>query len=633
MKFIRLKNLKILTKLLIFSQSIGLVVAVSIGILSIYNSGKALEDENIEKIEALSNLKKTSIDQFYTNIFNDLKAFAASYETNLLLNRLLEYGQTEEAHSGTSFNVTSENYQNIYKDHFESFKTFIETKGYYDIFLISKDQGYVMFTVAKESDLGESLPNGFLKKSHFTELWKRTVETKDIGISDLMHYEPSNNEPAQFVTCPIFDENKRMKGILAVQVPDKMINDIMTNRIGMGESGEAYLVGQDLLMRSDSRFIDDAILNTTVDGATTRKALNKQVGLEVVDDYRGIAVISSYDYINIGGLDWALLTEMDVWEAVQASKDLRNKLIIIVCIIVVLLIFVSYFFGKSFSKPIEQVSILADKLSKGDLTHKLNYNQNDEIGQMVRGFNMMVDKLKTIISEVVYGSDNMLKASHQVSHSANMISQNASEQASSVEEISSTMEEIVANISNNTENSKRTEHISLVAKDGITELSQNTKETVKANQIIAEKSAVISEIAMQTNILALNAAVEAANSGEHGKGFAVVANEVRKLAERSKEAAEQIEYDVLNGLKMSEIAGDKMVDILPDISLASDLVKEIVAASMEQTQGADQVNNAIQQLNNATQQNAAASEELAAQSEEMSNHAGKLKDLVFYFKI
>ncbi|MCW3786795.1 methyl-accepting chemotaxis protein [Plebeiibacterium sediminum] len=633
MKFIRLKNLKILTKLLIFSQSIGLIIALSIGVLSIYNSGKALENENIEKIEALSNLKKKAIDQFYTNIFNDLKAFSASYETNLLLDRLLEYGETEEAHIGNAFNVSSEHYQDIYKDHYESFKTFIETKGYYDIFLISKDQGHVMFTVAKESDLGESLPNGFLKQSHFTDLWRRTVNKREIGVSDLKRYEPSNNDPAQFVTCPIMDENNEMKGILAVQVPDKMINDIMTNRIGMGKSGEAYLVGQDLLMRSDSRFIEDAILNTTVNGVTTKKALNKEIGIEIVDDYRGIPVISSYDYINIGGLDWALLTEMDVWEAVKASKDLRNKLIVIVCIIVVLLIFVSYFFGRSFSKPIEQVSVLAEQLSKGDLTHKLNYNQNDEIGQMVKGFNMMVDKLKTIISEVVYGSDNMLKASQQVSQSANLISQNASEQASSVEEISSTMEEIVANISNNTENSKRTEHISLAAKEGIDELSENTKETVRANQVIAQKSAVISEIAMQTNILALNAAVEAANSGEHGKGFAVVANEVRKLAERSKEAAEQIESDVLNGLKMSEIAGGRMVSILPDIALASDLVKEIAAASMEQTQGADQVNNAIQQLNYVTQQNAAASEELAAQSEEMSNHAGKLKDLVSYFKI
>ncbi|MCW3805199.1 cache domain-containing protein [Plebeiibacterium marinum] len=344
MKFVKFKDLKILSKLLIFSQTIGLLVALSVGLLSIYSSSTALENENIDKIKALSILKKKALNQFYTNIFNDLKGFSASYETNYLLNRLTEYGQTKDAIQNGSFNISSKQYQDIYNDHFDSFNSFIRTKGYYDIFLISLDQGHIMFTVAKESDLGESLPNGFLKDSHFTHLWKKTIKTKDICVSDLLRYSPSNNEPAQFVTCPIWDKNQQMKGILAVQVPDKMINDIMTNRVGMGESGEAYLVGQDLLMRSDSRFMDDAILNTTVNGITTKKALDKKTGLEVVDDYRGIAVISSYDFIDIGGLDWAILTEMDVWEAVKASKELRNELLVIIAVIIVLLILVSYFF-------------------------------------------------------------------------------------------------------------------------------------------------------------------------------------------------------------------------------------------------------------------------------------------------
>lgn len=245
----------------------------------------------------------------------------------------------------------------------------------------------------------------------------------------------------------------------------------------------------------------------------------------------------------------------------------------------------------------------------------------------------MVEKLREIVTSITTGADSIAIASNEMSSTSQEMSQGASEQASSAEEVSSSMEEMASNIQQNTENAQQTEKIALSAVEGIREGYKSTEISVSSMKNIAEKIKIINDIAFQTNILALNAAVEAARAGEHGKGFAVVAAEVRKLAERSKVAADEIDELSQSGVSISEKAGKQLGEIVPEIEKTAKLVQEITAASLEQTSGAEQVNNAIQQLNQVTQQNAAASEEMATSAEELSSQADQLKDYVSYFKI
>ncbi|MGM0531010.1 MAG: methyl-accepting chemotaxis protein, partial [Bacteroidota bacterium] len=279
---------------------------------------------------------------------------------------------------------------------------------------------------------------------------------------------------------------------------------------------------------------------------------------------------------------------------------------------------------------------IAQKLADGDLTINVDkelVSQKDEVGELAKAMQRMVEKLRELIANVKYGADNIASASEQMSSNSQEMSQGSSEQASSAEEVSSSMEQMKSNIQQNTDNAQQTEKISQNAAQSIKKGNEATQTAVESMKEIAEKISIINDIAFQTNILALNAAVEAARAGEHGKGFAVVASEVRKLAERSGEAASEIDEKSKSGVQVSEQAGQQLSEIVPEVEKTSQLVQEITAASNEMNSGADQVNNAIQQLNQVTQQNASSSEELASNAEELSSQAEQLQQVVSFFKL
>ncbi len=297
--------------------------------------------------------------------------------------------------------------------------------------------------------------------------------------------------------------------------------------------------------------------------------------------------------------------------------------------------FCFYYGSISFVKPLLNLVNKLEELSKGNLNLALEKNvfrDEQDFGKLINANNKIQNSLTRVVSEINNNIREISTAGKRLNEVSLQMSLSASTQASSVEEISSSMEEMVAIIQQNSDNSQQTEKIAHTISQGIQTVGTSSKESLNSIKKIADKITVINDIAFQTNILALNAAVEAARAGEQGRGFAVVASEVRKLAELSKVAADEIIKLASESVRVTENSTKLLDDLIPEILKTASLVQDISAASIEQTLGADQINSALQQFNATSQQNVLLSEEIATDSERLNELAVQLQKIIVYFK-
>jgi len=283
--------------------------------------------------------------------------------------------------------------------------------------------------------------------------------------------------------------------------------------------------------------------------------------------------------------------------------------------------------------PLSEAVESMKQLAAGNLDLSINSDKQDEVGILIRQQRLMTEKLKDVIEQAKATASFMHGATGELSQHAQQVSEGATEQASSVEEVSSSIEEMAANINSTSEHALNTEKVTQTALTEIQDGSATTTETAETMHRISEQIQVVNDIAFQTNLLALNAAVEAARAGAEGRGFAVVAAEVRKLAEKSRQAADQIIHFAQTGVSVASKAGKQMTGLVPEVEKAASWIQEISVSSKELNQGADQINEAIQQLNSVTQQNASSAASFSERAKELRVQANELNSIIAYFKV
>jgi PAS domain S-box-containing protein len=378
-------------KLLAWFLLISLIPLLGMSLIGFATARNALQRGAFRELEALRSAKADQIETYWLEKQRDLEALSDTVVA-LGLDAFSRLDATATSQAGPADLLTR----------------LKEEYSYQDLLLVSPEDGYVFYSVAHQPDYHTRLLTGPYRDSNLGRLVAQVLKTREFGLTDFERYAPSQGTPAAFMAQPLLDAQGQVAAILVARISLDEINFMMQERTGLGETGETYLVGPDHLWRSDSRFlaslgVDSAVLNpqTPVDTPASRAALAGQSGTQVIQNYRGARVLSSWTPLRLAepqaaqpaGIRWALIAEMEQGEVGQPVMRLAltaGALAVGAGLLVVLAAFLE---SRDLSKPIVEVSEAATALADGDLTRRVQVGTGDEIERLAQAFNRMADKL------------------------------------------------------------------------------------------------------------------------------------------------------------------------------------------------------------------------------------------------
>ena len=706
MKFVaRIVAMPLAFKIPALVAAAAFIAVVTISAVSYMLSASAMEREAQAKYAALLEARADALDAYLGSIREDLVITASNY---MVADALMAFSEGFDVFR-TRGDATK-GLQNLYIDNNKNpagerqklddagdgsgysgshavfnpwFRKYVETRGYYDLFLISAE-GDVVYTDFKEADFATNLNSGAARETDLAKLFHKLAANHkegEVAFSDFAPYSPSNGAAASFIATPVMQGDKFL-GILAFQMPVARVNKIMQSADGMGESGETYLVGGDGLMRSDSRFEKEStILKRKIDSQSVTEAVSGQSGSIQIHDYRGQLVQSAYRPFDFEGVRWAIIGEIDVAEMMQATTHMRNLAAIVGLLVLLGVGLIGMLVARSITRPISHMTEAMKTLADGDHSVIIPATERiDELGLMASAVQVfkdnmikaaalaaeqaaenaaklarterlegltsafeikvgaLVQSLSAAATEMESTAGAMTSLAEQGNSKAMTVATAAEQTSANVQTVATATEELSASIQEISQQVANSSRIATQAVEDARATDAVVQELAVGAQKIGEIIQLINDIAGQTNLLALNATIEAARAGDAGKGFAVVASEVKSLATQTARATDEISAQITQiqnatGQVVTAISGigttiQEMSEIASAIASA---VEEQGAATMEisrnvqqAAQGTEDVTRSIIDVRQASTDTGAASEQVLGAAGELSRNSNDL---------
>jgi CheY-like chemotaxis protein/signal transduction histidine kinase/HAMP domain-containing protein len=394
---------------LIFSALVVLSIFV-VAIIFIMNASSILHQKAFLQLESVHAIKKEQIFNYFEERLGDLEVLSNSTNAKEAIVDLLKYYNKTGSDNSNGLDISSSNisaqrtYDDIYQDINSYFKKYAEVYGYNDILILSLDNGHVMYTMKNGYDFGANLSKGDFKFTQLTKLWEKVKKGNSYVITDMSEYLPSNNEPVMFIGSPVTINGEPL-GIIVLRISHENINNIMNEKKGLGETGETFLVGDDLLMRSDSRFLDEStILKETVDSVSGRSLKEHSEGEELLTGYRGNTVLSIYSHLGFKeqlntDFEWSIIAQINETEINKPVRDLTLIILSASFLVLLVAVLLALLFSKSLSKPLISMMKTANRITNGDFSKKIDYISSDEIGDLAGSLNSMSSQLEDLFSK------------------------------------------------------------------------------------------------------------------------------------------------------------------------------------------------------------------------------------------